>query len=66
LGDEFALIQEKIEAVLTLLKSANDPNARKTHLLEFRPLLDEADRLLVAMPHTDKQLKVQELPSGLR
>jgi hypothetical protein len=45
MGDQFLLIQEKIEAVLTLLKSTSDTEVRKTYLLEFRLLLEEADKL---------------------
>lgn len=48
MGDEFIQIQEKIEAILTLLKSSSDADSRRTYLLEFRVLLDEADKLVHA------------------
>ena len=50
MGDEFIQIQEKIEAILTLLKSTSDTEVRRTYLLEFRTLLGEADRLLLLRP----------------
>ncbi|HET9401204.1 MAG TPA: hypothetical protein VFO34_09645 [Candidatus Acidoferrales bacterium] len=45
MDDRFVRIQSRIEAVLTHLKAVDDPKSRKTYLLEFRLLLDEADRL---------------------
>ena len=51
MGDQFLLIQEKIEAVLTLLKSTSDAEVRKTYLLEFRVLLEQADKVLLLPDH---------------
>lgn len=45
MDDRFLRIQSKIEAVLTHLRAVDDPKSRKTYLLQFRLLLDEADKL---------------------
>ena len=58
MGDEFIQIQEKIEAVLTLLKSTSDTEVRRTYLLEFRTLLAEADKLLLIRPSDEKSVPI--------
>lgn len=45
MNDRFLLIQSKIEAVLAHLNTIDNSGARKTFLLEFRILLDQADKL---------------------
>lgn len=47
MGDDFLVVQAQIETVLTLLKATEDAEVRRTYLLEFRVLLDQADKLLL-------------------
>ena len=44
-NDVFAEIQPKLEAITLELKTANDPDRRKTLLKEMSRLLAEAERI---------------------
>ena len=44
-NDGFAEIQPKLEAITLELKTANDPDRRKTLLKEMSQLLAEAERI---------------------
>jgi hypothetical protein len=43
--DDFAEVQQKLEAIASELKTANDPNRRRTLLREMSRLVAEAERI---------------------
>jgi hypothetical protein len=50
--DDFAEVQRKLEAIASELKTANDPERRRTLLREMSRLVAEAERISGQPPKT--------------
>jgi hypothetical protein len=54
-NDGFAEVQRKLEAAAVELKTANDPERRRTLLREMSRLLSEAQRISLQPPKMSKK-----------